>query len=326
MIMGDHIRNQFIAQLKEFFTADRQWPFVDSLQDFAAAMTVAVLEFDQGTLENCLEDSREALVCINDVISSNSVCGNALAGWPKGKKLVQDLRLYNGKAILTQQLNVECADRVIQLASAVNAVVGPESLLSCDLENLTRISEALEALAATWARDESLTLPQFLQEKEAPAVAEPIAHILANVQALWQLILEPVLTATCCQQTLKDWFAAADAKIGRMNIVQNLVVEKLTPICCQDAALKRNESADTCCEWLVGLVAQLEKSFGDGKACDGLWKQRGKAISAAIALGSEHWASNKFGESPLVSIEGTCMGELSLFHGSLGDAFHGRSL
>lgn len=326
MIMGDHIRTQFIAQLKEFFTADRQWPFVDSLQDFAAAMTVAVLEFDQSTLANCLECSRDAVLCIDEVIASNSVCGNALAGWPKGKKLVQDLRLYNSRATLTQQLNVECADCLVQLASAVSAVVGTESLLSCDLGKLTRISKALEALGATWARDVSLTLPQFLQEKQAPAVAVPIAHLLAKVQALWQSILEPVLTATCCQKTLVDWFAAHDANIARMNDIQKLVGDALTPICCQDAALERNETADKCCQWLVGLVVQLEKSFGDGKACDGLWKQRVKAISDAIALGSEHWGADKFGESPLVSIEGTCMRELSPFHGSLGDAFHGRSL
>ena len=77
---------------------------------------------------------------------------------------------------------------------------------------------------------------------------------------------------------------------------------------------------------LIKESVPLEKSFGDGKACDGLWKQRVKAISDAIALGSEHWGADKFGESPLVSIEGTCMRELSPFHGSLGDAFHGRSL
>lgn len=313
-----------MAVLKEFFTADRQWPFVESLQDFGAAITVAVFNFDQSTLENCLEYSGDALLTIEEVISSNSICGNALAGWPKGKKLVQDLKLYQGKGILTQQLNVECADLLGQLASAVSSVIATETLLTCDHHKLTDISKALEALAATWTRDVSLTLPQFLQKKEADVVAVPIAHLQGKVDAAWQLILEPVLIATCCQKTLVEWFAASDAKIARMNDIQKLVVEVLTPIASQDAALKRNEQADKCCHWLVGLVDQVEKSYDDGKACDGLWKDRAGAISHASALGTEHWKPGEFCRSPLVSTEGSCMSELGPFHRSLGDAFHGR--
>ena len=303
------IWDEFVKTLQGFFDGDRQFPLDESLQDFAAAMAVAVdVDAAGDTLPDRIEFTGDALDALHDMSSRNTCVGNALSGWPKGKKLVQDLQAYTSKLNLTDELVKQVEGLASQLSSTVGSIGG--SLLTCELEEITKINQTILELAKVLSRDKSLIVGEFMPEKSDKAIALPIQTLLQNLlPAAWEVILGGLLANACDSKALVEWSLAVPDKCERMMDIQTLVTSKLLPLVGEEHQSDFSKAAEShkCCSWLLGLATELQNSFQNQKTCDSLWSGRTGFLKFVSEL---PWSTSAFAKSPLMCVDGDCMGDL----------------
>ena len=98
-----------LAELKLVFVVGGELPFGDRIQDICAALAIAISMVSFTDLAERKDVCEQAEKMIEAAIAENTHIASSLCGWPKGRKIVEDLKQMNRKITRTIEM-VKFAD------------------------------------------------------------------------------------------------------------------------------------------------------------------------------------------------------------------------
>ena len=156
--------SSFYEEFASFFSVSREWPFEDEVADVCAGLTVvtAPSSFFQ-SLEDTIEYLTDADECIEKQVSTRTHIGSALSGWPKGKRLIADLRARKLAAVATATYNDKIAKVLDDLDEVLRGADDGDFNAPSFLHGL---APKLEGFMTIMQEATQKGMPQFLMKRE----------------------------------------------------------------------------------------------------------------------------------------------------------------
>ena len=159
-----YVSAPFYQEFASFFSPSREWPFEDEVADVCAGLTVvtAPSSFFE-SLEDTIEYLTDADECIEKQVSTRTHIGSALSGWPKGKRLIADLRTRKLAAVATANYNDKIARGLDDLDEVLRGADDGDFNAPSFLHGL---APKLEGFMTIMQEANQKGMPQFLMKRE----------------------------------------------------------------------------------------------------------------------------------------------------------------
>jgi len=309
--------------LRVTFQTAVEWPFEEDQQDFCAAVAVAlhVEEFSQlSDRQACVDEAAEVF---DAAIAAKTTCGNALSQWPKGKKLVADVKFDQNCCKVTATLVGSMTTTLASLQGMLDALPipkGPDDLggfLQMSDDDFTMLVNLLIGCNAEWNPACDGLLPKFMPDREVLTHANYDLGIALYGAA--KSVLHFVLKDTCTPADVASWATTYSTAIQRLLNINGVIGSCAHIISSEQGmvAVVTQRMVDIV-RWLLDIVTFMtsDSDVLDVFTCEKLWQSTQTVVMSPVPVINEKdgdWTFQvveAFRGSPLMSWDGPTINAL----------------
>ena len=195
--------------LETCFELSREWDLEVAAEDFCFAVSVAVRYDCFDTLDETIEVLEDAISTIEDSHAKNSPMALGLMGWPKGKKVVEDMKLHHVLGKQTRDQNAIVESSVVACMEYLKPIAESEAkcFSKSDLSSLIHFVDEFAKMDEAFKLADADCIPEFFVGTSNADVSEVITLLSGVCCRSWKNALSGLLTKDCDQGVLEKWAA-----------------------------------------------------------------------------------------------------------------------
>jgi len=310
-----------VESLRAIFGTLVEWPFEEGPQEFCAALAIAVHLDDFDSLESRLTFASDAVDIFDTAARNKTTCGNALAQWPKGKKLVSDLRLDVQCCTFTRTRITGMHTARQRLEALVDQLPVPKDpsdlggILQLEHDTFVELTDSITECDSAWNPTLDGIVSKFLPTLEEFAATN--SELVLSLYGGAKNVLHMVLTAECSTDMLAEWNMSMSDSFDRVVRMHGVLSNCKHFLNATEGMLAEVTSRlVNVARWLKDLNHAIVGEFKDTMLCEQIWKSAQSCVWSPVPVINEpdgDWASIavcSVQRSPLMDLRESTMMEL----------------